>query len=112
MADDRPQVVNDHDRDDARHAAPFGPRGGQAMDLVVGDRDGLANPGRDRPRLAFQPRSERAQCDVGGFSTRSVTAHAIDDDEQPARGVDVQPVLVDCSLQSRVRLARRLEHGG
>ena len=111
MPDDRPQVLNDHDRDDARHAVPFGPRAGQAMDLVICDRDRLANPGRDRRRLPFQPRSERAQSDVGGFSTRSLTAHAVDDDEYPARGVDVQAVLVDCSLQPRVRLASRLERG-
>ncbi len=52
---------------------------------------------------------------VGGLAAGGLPADAVDDHEEAAREVDVEPVLVDLALQSRVGVAgrsqRRDRHG-
>ncbi len=77
------------------------------MDFVVGDRDGLSHPIADRSCLPFQSPPEHRQRDVGGLSTRGLTTNPVDDNEQAARDVDVEPILVDIPLQSGIGVACR-----
>ena len=110
VADKRTAVAHDDRGEDAGHAVPLGPQARQAMDLVVRDRDRFAQPQRDRAGLALQPGPEHLHRGVGGLAAGRLAADAVDDHEEPARRVDMEPVLVDLALQSRVGLAGR-SHG-
>src|SRR5258705_181849 len=90
VADERTRAVKNEDRGDARHAVPFRPRAGEAMDFVVGDRESVANPDPNRPRLALEPSPHHPQGNVSRLSAGRLSAYAIDDDEQAARGVNVE----------------------
>ena len=66
-----------------------------------------------RRRIATGPvsRSRRAlsiaQRGVGRLAAGRLSADAVDDHEEAARGVDVEPILVDLALQSRIGVAGR-----
>src|SRR3954454_9614457 len=106
VADDRTRLLQHDDREDARHAAPFRTDAGKAVDLVVGDRDRLADAFDRWPRLALEPRPEHAHGSVGGFPSRGLSADPVDDHEQPAGDVDMEPILVDLALPTGVARAR------
>ena len=80
----------------------------EAMDLVVRDGDRLSKTRRDRSRLALQASPEHADRRVGSLAAGRLPADAVDDHEEPARGVDVEPVLVDLALQPGVGAAGAL----
>ena len=56
----------------------------------------------DRPGLALEPLAQHAQGDVGSLAAGRLPANAVDDDEQPARLVDVEAILVDLTLKAGV----------
>ena len=110
VADKRMAVAHDDRREDAGHAVPLGPQARLAMDLVVRDRDRFAQAQRDRAGLAFQPGPEHLHRRVGGLAAGRLPADPVDDHEEPAREVNVEPILVDLALQPRIGLAGR-SHG-
>ena len=60
------------------------------------------------PGLALEPRPAACvNADVGGLAAGGLAADAVDDDEEAARHVDVEPILVDLALQAGVGVARR-----
>ena len=110
VTDDRARVVQHDDREDARHPVPFRPQSGEAVDFVVRDRDRFADAFDRWARLPLEPRPEHAHRGVGGFPSCGLSPDPVDDHEQPAGDVDVEPVLVDLSLPTRVGLAGCPEH--
>ena len=85
VADRRPAILDDGDGEDARHARPLRPHRGEAMDLVVGDRDRLPHAIGGRSGLAFEARSQHRERHVGSLATGGLSAHAVDDGEDAAR---------------------------
>ena len=71
------------------------------MNLVVGDRDRLADAILERAGLALEPRPQHAQRGVGRLLARRLAADAVDDAEESARRVEVEAILVDVALQAR-----------
>ncbi len=73
----------------------------------------LATVIASRTRSATVPvsRSRRARSmphrDVRGLAAGRLPAHTVDDDEQAAGDVDVEPILVDLALQAGMRVAGR-----
>ena len=72
------------------------------MDLVVGNGNRFSYTIADRPGLALEPLAQHAQGDVGSLSAGGLPANTVDDDEQPARLVNVEAILVDLTLKARV----------
>ena len=77
------------------------------MNLVVGNRDRFSHAIRGRAGFPLQPRPQHRQRHVGGFAAGRLAADAVDEDEEAARDVDVEPILVDLALEARVGVARR-----
>src|SRR5688572_4422464 len=102
MPDCRPAVLDDRDGQDARHAVPLRPRRRQAMDLIVGDGNRFAHALANGSGLAFEPLAQHAQRHVGRLATGGLSAHTVDDDEQAARFVNVEAILVDLTLAAGV----------
>ena len=75
------------------------------MHLIVGKCDRFADPIIDRTSLPFEPSSHRCQRRLGGLLARSLTADAIDDDENAVRGIAVKTVLVDRPLKPWMAVA-------
>src|SRR5688572_11524800 len=95
-------VLDEGDREDAGHAFPLRAGGRQAMNLVVGDGNRFADALADRSGLALEPLAQHAQGDVGSLSAGGLPANAVDDDEQAARLVNVEAVLIDVTLKAGV----------
>ena len=72
------------------------------MDLVVGDRDRLAQAVGDRAGLALEAGAQHRQRDVRRLAAGGLAADAVDDDEEAAGGVAVKAILVDLALQAGV----------
>ena len=102
VANERAAVAQHDRREDAGHAVPFGPPARQTMDFVVCDRNRLAQTHRHRAGLAFQPGPEHLYRDIGRFAARRLPADAVDDHEEPTRRIEMEPVFIDLSLESRV----------
>ena len=77
------------------------------MNLVVGNRDRFSNPVRGGAGFPLQPGPQHRQRHIGGFAASGLAADAIDEDEQAARDVDMEPILVDLALKAGVGVARR-----
>ena len=105
MTDGRHVVLDDRGGEHAGHAVPFRPSGRQAVDLVVGDGDRLAHALRNGSGLAFETLAKHRQRDVGGLAAGRLPANAVDDDEQTARLVDVEAILVDLTLKAGIGAA-------
>ena len=65
----------------------------------------------DRPGLALEPLAQHAQGDVGGLAAGRLPANAVDDDEQAARLVNVEAILVDLTLEARIGVAGGRDRG-
>src|SRR6187401_2341224 len=102
MSDRGHAVLDDGDGEDARHAVPLRPRRRQAMDLVVGDGNRFSYTIADRPGLSLEPLAQHAQGDVGSLSAGGLPANTVDDDEQPARLVNEEAILIDLTLKAGV----------
>ena len=81
------------------------------MDFVVRDGDGLPHAIGNRAGLALEARAQHLHRDIRGLAAGSLAANAIDNDEQPAGDVKVEPVLVDLALQAGVRVAGGFHRG-
>src|SRR5678816_435577 len=95
-------ILDDRDRQHACHALPLGASGCKTMNLIVGNGDRFANALAKRSSLALQPLSQHAECDVGSFAASCLSADTVDDDEQPARFVNVETILVDLTLKAGI----------
>jgi hypothetical protein len=96
----------DHDGGEhARHALPLGPARGDAMDLVVGSADRLADTAFDGACLSRKTLSEHRQRDVGGLPAGRLPTDAVDDDENPAGGVEIVTILVHVAMQTSIARA-------
>ncbi len=102
VTDRRRPVLDNRDCENAGHAPPLRASGGQAMNFVVGNSDRFANAFANRARLALEALAQHAQGDVGCSSAGSLSADAVDDDEQAARFVNVEAVLVDLTLKASI----------
>ena len=93
VSDRRNSLLDDRDGEDARHPVPFRARRGQAIDLVVGNRDRLSHALGDRPRLAFKPFSQHRKGDIGRLPAGRLPADTVDHDEQatPPRRCGIDP---------------------
>src|SRR3954466_5811431 len=78
VTDDRARLLQHDDREDAGHAVPFRAEAGEPVDLVVRDRDRLADAFDRWPRLPLEPRPEHAHGSVGGFPSCSLSADPVD----------------------------------
>src|SRR5215208_5291293 len=95
-------ILDDGDCEDARHAVPFRTSGRQKMNLVVGDGNRLADAFAHGAGLALEPLAQHAQCDISSFSAGGLPADTVDDDEQPARRVNVEAILVDLTREAGI----------
>ena len=103
-------VVDDGDGEHAGHALPLGPERREPVDFVVGEGNGLAHAILDRAGLALEARAQHRQRGLGRLLARRLAADAVDDDEETARGVAVETILVDGALQTGMAVAGGLEH--
>jgi hypothetical protein len=108
VADDRVAVLDDGNGEHACHAIPLEPRGGKTIDLVVGDRNGLADAIVSRTSLAFEASAQHGERDFRSFAAGGLSADTIDDHEQATVGIAVEPILIDLSLEPGVGLLAAL----
>src|SRR5262249_55992781 len=52
-----------------------------------------------------EARAPHSHREIRRLPARGLATDAVDDDEQPAGGVDVEAILVDLALQARMRVA-------
>src|SRR5688572_19258817 len=102
MSDGGHVILDDHDGEDAGHAGPFRAGGRQAVNLVVGHGDCLTYALPNGSGLALEPLAQHAQRNVGGLAAGRLSADAVDDDEQTARLVGVEAILVDLTLKAGI----------
>src|SRR5688572_11908549 len=102
MSDGSHVVLDHRDGEDAGHAVPFRAGGRQAVKLVVGQGDRLTYSLLNRTGLALEPLAQHAQRNVGGLAAGRLSADAVDDDEQTARLVGVEAILVDLTLKAGI----------
>ena len=102
----RGAVLDHRNGEDAGHALPLWTGGRQTMNFVVGNGDRFANALANGSGLALEPLAQHAECDVGGLSAGGLSADTVDDDEQPARLVKVEAILVDLTLKAGIGCAR------
>src|SRR5689334_10218142 len=102
MANRGRPILEDGNGEHACHALPLRASGSQAMNLVVCNRDRFANALANRAGLALESLAQHAERDVGSFSASRLPADAIDDDEHPARLVNVEAILVDHTPQAGI----------
>ena len=100
-------LVDDGHREDAGHARPLRPQAGQPMNLVVGHRDGFAQPLRNRTGFPLQPGPEEGDRRVGRLAAGRLAADPVDDHEDAARQVEMKTVFVDLAQKSRIRVPCR-----
>jgi hypothetical protein len=111
VADNRAPLLDDHHRENARHPAPFLAHRRHPVDFVVRDGDGLADTIGKGAGLALETCAQHLHRDVRGLAAGSLAADAVDNDEQAAGDVVVEPVLVDLALQAGVRVACGFHRG-
>ena len=102
MSDRRPSVFDHGDREHARHAIPFRPARRQAIDLVVGNGNRLTHTLDDGAGLALETLANHRKSDVCRSAAGSLPTDSIDDDEQTARLVDVESILVDVAQEAGI----------
>ena len=90
VADHRAVAVDHRDREHAGHAVPLGRERGLAVDLVVGEGDGVADAIRVGRRCRSQPRAHDVERRIGRPPAGGLSADAVDDDEDAALGIDVR----------------------
>src|SRR5688572_22708129 len=111
MPDGRLAVLDDSYGQHACHALPLGTARGKTVDLVVGDRDRLADAIGDGAGLALETLADHRERNVGSLAARRLPSHAVDHDEQASRLVNVESILVHIALATRVGRARSGECG-
>src|SRR5262249_35479124 len=94
MPDYGRSVVEQDNGQDARHAAPFGMGARRPKNFIVGHRDGLRDTFRGASRLAFQAAANPGQRNLGRLLASSLTANAVDHDEDATLGVNMDSVLI------------------
>ena len=102
VADRSRPILDESHCEHACHSLPLGTSGGEAMDFVVGNGDRFANPLADGAGLALEPLAQHAQRDVGSLSAGRLPSDTVDDDEQPARFVNVKAILVHLTMKTGI----------
>ena len=93
MADCHLAALDHCEREHASHSVPIGLGLCGIVHRVVRQRDGFTNALLDGPGLAFEA-PDTLDGDSGGVLTGLVPAHAVHHEEDPARVVGVDPILV------------------
>src|SRR5262249_46879158 len=97
-------MIDHGDRQDTSHTTPLRTRAGEPKNLIIGLRNRLAHTLGGVAGFAFKSRSKHGERDIRGFSTGSLAAYAIDNQQEAAARVTIETILVDRALTARVRL--------
>jgi hypothetical protein len=111
VADDGRSIVEHGHGEHAGHALPFGIGLRSFEDFIIGDGDGFADALFGGASLALKAGTEALDGNGRGFFAGSLTADAIDDEEDAAVGVNVEGVLIVSADAAGVGAAGEFEGG-
>ena len=94
MPHHRRAIIDQRQRQHARHPLPFGVGVRGCKDLVIRHRDGFADAVLGRPGLALQPGADPVHCDLGGLFPGGLPPNSIHYQEDTAFGVEMQRVFI------------------
>ena len=100
-------VFDESDREDTGHACPFRPRPGETVNLIIRERDGLADTVFGCARGALEAFLQDVDSGRRRMLARRVAAYTVDHGKNAALGIHVIPIFVIRAPAAHVAGRRR-----